>query len=403
MENFFQLDPPQQELLIQQIKNKNNNLNKFATKDDEAFRRDITRSKPDLIRSNFVIDTDKILHNLFYNRYSDKTQVFSFYLNDDITRRSLHVQLVSRIARTIGQALNLNIDLIEAISLGHDIGHTPFGHKGEEFLNEKFKKNTGKYFTHNVHSVRVLQEITNSNLSLQTLDGILCHNGNKDFSHFEPSKMYDFDELDIRLEDCYYNKNAVSAMRPATLEGCVVRISDMVAYVGRDRQDAIRAKLGTDDDFDHSGILGKNNREIIKRMVTNIVKNSVGKKYLKIDDKVYNDFLALRSENNKVIYRNPKIDDVYNETIKHMLFDLYDTFKEDVENENLSSYIFRHHINHPKLKEFYLDKKAGKLKPTSDEIVVDYIASMTDDYFINLYETLFPDSELKIQYRSYFR
>lgn len=403
MENYFQLDPSQQELLKQQIEKKNENLNKFATKDSEAFRIDKMRSKSDLIRSNFVIDTDKILHNLFYNRYSDKTQVFSFYLNDDITRRSLHVQLVSRIARTIGQALNLNIDLIEAISLGHDIGHTPFGHKGEEFLNEKFFKNTSRYFTHNVHSVRVLQHITNSNLTLQTLDGILCHNGDKDFSHFEPSMVYNFEELDRRIEMCYLDKNAVNKMRPATLEGCVVRISDMVAYVGRDRQDAIRAKLRTDEDFDHSGILGKDNREIIKKMVSNIVKNSFGKNYLKIDDKVYSDFLALRNENNKVIYRNPKIDDVYNETIRHMLFDLYDRFIEDIVSKDYNSYIYRHHVNHPKLKGFYKDSLTGDLNVKPDEVVVDYIASMTDDYFINLYETLFPKSELKIQYRSYFR
>jgi len=403
MENYFQLDPSQQELLKQQIEKKNENLNKFATKDSEAFRSDKMRSKSDLIRSSFVIDTDKILHNLFYNRYSDKTQVFSFYLNDDITRRSLHVQLVSRIARTIGQALNLNIDLIEAISLGHDIGHTPFGHKGEEFLNEKFFKNTGRYFTHNVHSVRVLQDITNSNLTLQTLDGILCHNGDKDFSHFESSKIYNFEELNRRIEMCYLDKNAVNKMRPATLEGCVVRISDMVAYVGRDRQDAIRAKLRTDEDFDHSGILGKDNRDIIKKMVSNIVKNSFGKNYLKIDDKVYSDFLALRNENNKVIYRNPKIDDVYNETIRHMLFDLYDRFIEDIVSKDYNSYIYRHHVNHPKLKDFYKKNITGDLEVKPDEVVVDYIASMTDDYFINLYETLFPKSELKIQYRSYFR
>lgn len=402
MEKYFQLDPSQQELLKQQIEKRNNNLNKFATKDNEAFRIDKSRSKSDLIRSSFVIDTDKILHNLFYNRYSDKTQVFSFYLNDDITRRSLHVQLVSRIARTIGQALNLNIDLIEAISLGHDIGHTPFGHKGEEFLNEKFYKNTKRYFTHNVHSVRVLQKITNSNLTLQTLDGILCHNGDKDFSHFEPSKIYGFEELNKRVEECCLDKEAINQMRPATLEGCVVRISDMVAYVGRDRQDAIKAKLRTDDDFDHIGILGKDNREIIKKMVSNIVKNSYGKNYLKIDDKVYSDFLALRNENNKIIYRNPKIDDVYNETIRHMLFGLYDTFIEDIDNKNYSSYIYRHHVNHPKLRGFYKDNK-GELKINSDEVVVDYIASMTDDYFINLYETLFPKSKFKIQYRSYFR
>ena len=100
---------------------------------DEAnvIRRDPGKDKADIIRTAFARDCDKIIHCPFYNRYADKTQVFSFYKNDDISRRSLHVQLVSRIARTIGKALNLNLDLIEAIALGHDIGHTPFGHAGE--------------------------------------------------------------------------------------------------------------------------------------------------------------------------------------------------------------------------------------------------------------------------------
>ena len=108
-----------------------------------------------------------------YNRYADKTQVFSLYRNDDISRRSSHVQLVSRIARNIGGLLGLNTDLIEAISLGHDIGHTPFGHAGEHKLNELYNGNTGRYFNHNVHSVRVLDQIFNLNLSMETLDGIL--------------------------------------------------------------------------------------------------------------------------------------------------------------------------------------------------------------------------------------
>lgn len=107
----------------------------------------------EIIRSQFSIDVDKIIHSQFYNRGSDKTQVFSFYKNDDITRRASHVQLVSRIARRIGTALRLNLDLIEAIAIGHDIGHTPFGHKGEQYLSELYYADTGKYFNHNVHSV----------------------------------------------------------------------------------------------------------------------------------------------------------------------------------------------------------------------------------------------------------
>ena len=138
--------------IINQIESdrKLNKINPFAFKDENATRRNVSSNdKATLLRSNFIRDVDKILNCPFYNRYSDKTQVFSFYKNDDITRRALHVQLVSRIARTIGKALNLNLELIEAIALGHDLGHTPFGHAGESILNEIYFSKTGRYFAHN--------------------------------------------------------------------------------------------------------------------------------------------------------------------------------------------------------------------------------------------------------------
>lgn len=112
--------------------------NGVACTDEMAIRRDNSKDKSTIWRPAFTRDVDKIMHSAYYNRYSDKTQVFSFYKNDDIKRRALHVQLVSRIARNIGQVLGLNLDLIEAIALGHDLGHTPFGHAGEDFLRELY-------------------------------------------------------------------------------------------------------------------------------------------------------------------------------------------------------------------------------------------------------------------------
>lgn len=117
-------------------------------------------------RQPFVHDIDKIMHSPYFNRYSDKTQVYSLYKNDDLTRRSLHVQLVSRIARTIGYALHLNTDLIEAIALGHDMGHPPFAHTGEKYLNELFVAHCGKHFYHNIQSVRVFDKLFPHNISL---------------------------------------------------------------------------------------------------------------------------------------------------------------------------------------------------------------------------------------------
>ena len=150
----------------------NNTVPKIAFDEKNVVRRDNNRDRANIIRTAFIRDIDKIIHSPYYNRYADKTQVFSFYKNDDITRRALHVQLVSRIARTIGKALGLNLDLIEAIALGHDIGHTPFGHAGEVFLDKLFFENTGRHFSHNIHSVRVLDKIFPYNISLQTLNGI---------------------------------------------------------------------------------------------------------------------------------------------------------------------------------------------------------------------------------------
>ena len=143
--------------LQSQIKSdrENHKVNPYAFKDENAIRRNKKKDKANLWRPVFVRDVEKIMHLSYYNRYADKTQVFSFKYNDDITRRAQHVQIVSRIARNIGAVLGLNLDLIEAAALGHDIGHTPFGHAGERFLNELYHNETNRYFNHNVHSARV--------------------------------------------------------------------------------------------------------------------------------------------------------------------------------------------------------------------------------------------------------
>lgn len=220
----------------------------LKTKDVE--RRDNTRDRAKLWRPCYIRDIEKIMHHPFYNRYTDKTQVFSFYKDDDITRRALHVQLVSRIARNIGRLLGLDLDLIEAIALGHDIGHTPFGHAGERLLGDIYYSRTGRFFNHNVHSVRVLDKIFNLNISLDTLDGILCHNGELELKEYRPAALSGFGEFDKKVEGCYIDRENVKKLIPSTLEGCVVRVSDIIAYIGKDRQDAQR--VGVDFEFDGS-------------------------------------------------------------------------------------------------------------------------------------------------------
>ena len=151
-------------------------LNKYASRNKDAIR--LNKIIED-IRPSYYRDIDRIIHSLSYTRYSDKTQVFSNIENDNITKRIIHVQLVSKIARTIGRALNLNEDLIEAISLGHDIGHVPFGHVGEKILNDISLENNEGIFMHNIQSARTLMYIENngkgSNLTIQVLDGILLN------------------------------------------------------------------------------------------------------------------------------------------------------------------------------------------------------------------------------------
>ena len=212
--------------------------NPHAFKDEDVLRRNMDHDIANLWRPAFVRDSEKIMHIPFYNRYADKTQVFSLYKNDDISRRSQHVQLVARIARNIGNVLGLNTDLIEAIALGHDIGHTPFGHAGERKLSELYYAETGRYFNHNIHSARVLDGIFPLNISMQTLDGIICHNGELELKEYRPVPYADFRLFDDKMEKCYIDKAAVKRLVPATLEGCVVRVSDIIAYLGKDRQDA---------------------------------------------------------------------------------------------------------------------------------------------------------------------
>ena len=254
-----------------------------------------SRGKSSLLRSTFMQDTDKILYCPFYNRYADKTQVFPLYRNDDITRRGLHVQLVSRVARTIGAALNLNLNLIDAISLGHDIGHPPFAHSGEKYLDELSFSRSGRHFSHNIHSVRVLDGIFQYNMSLQTLIGIACHNGELLVDELHPKKLDSFGEFDALMRSCTEDRKHISELIPSTLEGCVVRFSDIIAYLGKDRQDADRAGFLSESAFGNSAI-GSINAEIINNLEINIIENSYGKPYIRMDRRHFDAMISALHE-----------------------------------------------------------------------------------------------------------
>ncbi|MDE6373708.1 MAG: HD domain-containing protein, partial [Clostridia bacterium] len=318
----------------------------FAFPDGGAIRRaDNPHDKGTVWRPAFVRDIDKIMNCPYYNRYADKTQVFSFYKNDDITRRGLHVQLVSRIARTIGGALGLNLDLIEAIALGHDIGHTPFGHAGETFLDELLFNNTGRRFSHNIHSVRVLDGVYPYNISLQTLSGIASHDGELELAEYRPAPLNGFEEFDGLIESCYLDKSAVKRLIPSTLEGCVVRISDIIAYLGKDRQDAERAKLVRESDFGESKI-GNFNAVMINNLMVNIIENSYGKGYLKLDDEHFAALQKAKSDNYSLVYRSDVARKDINEIVKPMMKLVYNRVLDDLVKDDKRSPVFTHHIDY---------------------------------------------------------
>lgn len=363
-------------------------------------RRTGTHDGATVWRTAFIRDIDKILNCPYYNRYSDKTQVFSLYKNDDLTHRSLHVQLVSRIARTIGKALNLNLDLIEAIALGHDIGHTPFGHAGERFLDELYAQKTGRRFAHNIHSVRVLDTIFPLNISLQTLDGIAAHNGELELNAYTPTSISGFEEFDQKIESCYLDAENIKKFIPSTLEGCVMRVSDIIAYLGKDRHDAETSKILSAQDFSDHGI-GKINAEIVNNLMVNIIEHSYGKPYIKMDEAHFEALKKGKRENYASIYRDDRVQSA-DETLKAMAAELYEKLLSDLIENRTASPIFSHHIAYLN-KPYYKSRRPVPYEETEkNQIVVDYIASMTDDYFIDLHAYLFPKSDKKIVYKGYF-
>ncbi len=350
----------------------------FATKDKESIR--LIPIEED-IRPNFFRDIDRIIHSTSYTRYMDKTQVFSLKDNDNISKRMVHVQLVSKIARTIGRALSLNEDLIEAAALGHDLGHVPFGHEGERILNKISLKHNEGYFNHNVQSVRELMNIENEgegiNLSIQTLDAILCHNGELELKEYHPKKKTT-DKFLQDYENCYKIEGYTKTLIPNTLEGCVVRISDIIAYLGRDIEDAERLNLIKKEDLpkEITDVIGSTNKEIVNTLIMDIINNSIDKPYLKMSDNVFNALKKLKKFNYENIYSKANTKEELTE-YENMFESLFNHLLKDVKDNNTNSNIY---------KIFIKNKNEKYKQNTSERIVIDYIAGMTDDFFLKEYK-----------------
>ncbi len=353
-------------------------LSPLACLNSQGIRRRAEEQLQTGYRQDFSVDVDRILHSHAYSRYIDKTQVFYLIQNDHITHRVLHVQLVSKIARTIGRFLGLNEDLLEAIALGHDIGHAPFGHDGERFLSKICGQNGIGYFQHNVQSVQFLEKVERKgsgwNLCLQTLDGILCHDGEIHEEILESKSYKSFENFDKKLYK--KKKNPAANLLPMTLEGCVVRMADTISYIGRDIEDAIRMNLITRSDLPQKSVkcLGDTNGTIVFNLVTDVICNSFEKAYVAFSPEVSEALSELKQFNLEHIYLNQMIKK-HTRTIQGLFTYLFEKYLEDIAKKNQRSVIYNQ----------FLDGMSAEYigSHQAAEIVRDFISGMTDQYFLN--------------------
>ncbi len=299
------------------------------------------------MRTEFQRDRDRIIHSKAFRRLKHKTQVFIAPLGDHYVTRLTHTLEVSQIARSITRALNLNEDLVEAISLGHDLGHTPFGHAGEEVLNDLCSQG----FSHSEQSLRIIESLEKDgkglNLTWEVREGILKHSKNR-----HDIQGYIFDP-------------------PSTLEAQICRLADSVAYINHDIGDAIRAGLMGESDLPQSAIavLGKSNSERINTMVCDIVDQSWAA-------------TGLVEGGTPVISMSPEILEVANSLRQFLFENVYEVQTAKLETEKARQvlrFLYRYFIDNP-------DRLSGEYS-SGDDVergVVDYIAGMTDNYALRL-------------------
>jgi dGTPase len=302
------------------------------------------------VRTEFQRDRDRILHSKSFRRLKHKTQVFISPGGDHFRTRLTHTLEVSQIARTIARALSLNEDLAEAIALGHDLGHTPFGHTGERVLNELMKGG----FKHYEQSLRVVDKLEYNgmglNLTHDVRDGILRHSKGKG---------------PIIPQD--------KTLLPSTLEGQVVRISDIIAYVNHDIDDSIRAGMITDEDIPQSAqkYLGKTFAKRIDTIVIDVIEQSLNNdlEFISISDNIYGEICILRDFLYERVYGVKESEEEI-EKIRKILFLIYE-----------------HAMQKP---DKYINPYP--VEDTLERRVIDFIAGMTDRYVLKLFqELIYPD------------
>lgn len=351
-----------------------------------AFSKNHTRYAKEEVdhRLPYKRDVDRIIHSKAYSRYGDKTQVVYLVDNDHITHRSLHVQLVSNFARGIAEILRLNLDLVEAIALGHDVGHPPFGHEGESYLSALSKEYGNGPFAHPFQSCRLFREIEPINLGLAVYDGFLCHDGGMKASQLTTRFNKTWED---HFEDCREKiKNPEENIWPGTLEGCLVKLCDTISYVGKDIEDAISLGILSRDQIPPT-ILGNTNRDILNFLARDIIQMSYDKNYIAVSEEAFEAIKTLRRFNFQQIYVHPKLK-VESKKVKQSYRILFETLLCDLEKKREESYIW---------KKFISNKGVNYISQTSGvQMVVDYVAGMTDKYFIRTLEALIVPKHIEI-------
>jgi dGTPase len=357
------------------------------------------RKGSDDFRSDFQRDIHRIIYSQAFRRLRHKTQVFYFPQNDHVSTRLDHVLFVASAARTVARCLGLNEDLAEAIGLAHDIGHAPFGHQGEEFLNEIINKHpaikkTIPSFSHEVYGLRVVdylakrdRERPGLDLTWEVRDGIISHCG-EDFStcRFNPGSKE-------KMLEKIQSKN--DAGFPATLEGCIVRLIDKVAYCGKDIEDAIAAEIIKKDQVpvEIRKKLGETNGQIVGTFVEDIVRQSYDKNYIELSNK-YGDLLnQMISFNTQYIYRSEKSEGYKKQagqSLTLLFIDLLGQLKQLPEPQKSETSDRKMPVVYKVFYEFIDDMKSIYDDATPLELkVFDFIAGMTDSFTIRSFQELF--------------
>jgi len=373
-------------------------LSEQATKstDCQAIRREWESDyKPDDFRTEFQRDYTRIVHSRAFRRLRHKTQVFISPQNDHLCTRMEHSLHVASVGNTIARALRLNTDLVSAIAVGHDLGHAPFGHKGEKCLDKLARKAGLEGFCHELQSLRIVDylespysEHSGLNLTFAVRDGIVCHYGEGFKEVLAPERTKDPQELACtrRGQDS-----------PATLEGCVVRWADIVAYIGRDLEDAYAVGLLKEQDIPKSvaKMLGRSNRSIIAGLVADIVAESRDKGEIRISDRTLQALRELYEFSRERIYNSPTVTRYFSQVDKAMeiLFgELVELIRNAQEKGRDGNDLFPERRETWCLKvlsEFLRKDYRTWWEEKPERLALDFVAGMTDSFFIRAFEELF--------------